>query len=325
MKHLMVFFTVLFFVTTVQSQTLFEDQSGESSYYFNDGPKGWIKFNSSSSSVSLGYNRKRGAGFDKTINRPNYSYNYNYIVGLNTTVTVEEGIGTVFSEQDISPGVGLELLFGILSRDYLDKKKKVKTNSISSLFLKGGVTNTKLTTIDTLQIEKNSANEWLYDLSLNINARLNCPYLKNGDSKIIYHFIGAALGRKKVSNLETLNKVELQSIINNNGSSQVVSIEEGRAGQLDLTSASYFFLDYGISPNLFGNNQIGFNTYYRGNYGGFKSVNNVGVGVFFSKKDEPQGVLGGIAFQLNDIGNNLESEVNLIDRSTVFFYVGYNL
>lgn len=322
MKKVVFILVLSMFCRNVKSQTLFEDSSGESSYYLNYGPKGWIKFNSSSSSVSLGYNRKRGSGHDFP-----EIHNHNYILGANLTATVEKGIGTVFSEEKAASGIGAEFLVGLLSTDYLDRNKEEeeKANSLSSYYFKLGLANSKLSTIDTVNVKENSSNEWLYDVSLNLNFRLNKPYKKNDEELINYHFIGLAVGRKKVSNLETLKSVELQNIVINNGSMQVVKTTEGKGGELMLKSASYLFVDYGFTPNLFNSNQIGFNIYYRGNYGGFKSVNNLGIGTFFSKENEPQGILGGIALQFNDLNNNLQSENTLYGRSTIFFYVGYSL
>lgn len=309
---------------SVNSQTLFEDESGDSSFYINQGPKGWIKFNSSSSSVTLGYNRNREVGYDFETE----SFTMNYLLSLNSTAVVEKGVGSVFSKEDIAPGVGGELHFGLISRDYFDKDRTDEnkfTNSIASLFFKIGMDNKKLTTIDTLNISKTSKNKWLFDFSLNLNLKINNPRTVDGKKFVNYHFIGTSIGRKKISNLETLGDVQLQTISGSSETSQVVKVDKGKAGQLDLATASYLYIDYGFMPTLFGDNQIGFNGYYRGNYGGFKTVNNLGFGVFFSKKDVPEGILGGVAFQLNDINNNLEKEENLLQRSTIFFYVGYNL
>lgn len=293
---------MIFLSTSLTAQTVFEDKDGESSYYLNDGPKGWIKFNSSSSSVSLGYNRRRKDGDDF----PEF-HNHSYILGVNLTATVDKGIGAVFSEEKAASGIGGEILLGLLSTDYLFKNKKGKENSLSSYYLKLGLENSKLATIDTVNIKENSTNKLLYDLSFNLNFRINSELNKNKDLTY-YQLIGFAFGRKKVSNLETLKTVELQNIVISNETTQIVKNTEGKAGDLQLKSASYVHLDYGYIPHLFNSNQIGFNVYYRGNYGGFKSVNNVGIGTFFSKENEPQGVLGGIAFQLNDLNNNLESD-----------------
>lgn len=307
---------LIFGLTTVgHAQTLFEDESGNSSFYLNDGPNGWIKFNSSSSSVSLGYNRMRDVGFDF----PNW-HNHNYILGVNLTAKAEKGIASVLSEDKFVSGVGGEILLGLLSNDLFDEN-----NSMSSYFFKFGLSNSKFTTIDIDNFKKNKDTEWIHNLSFNLNFRLNKPYEKKEKGRIIYHFIGTALGIKRVTNLETLKSVELQKIITNNEENQIVETIEGKAGDLNLTSATYFYLDYGITPYLFKKNQIGFNIYYRGNYGGFKSVNNLGLGVFFAKKDQPKGILGGLAWQFNDLDNNLESKNDFLTRSTVFFYVGYNL
>lgn len=48
---------------------------------------------------------------------------------------------------------------------------------------------------------------------------------------------------------------------------------------------------------------------------------NIYLGVFFSAKDKPTSVIGGIAWQFNSVFR----EAQLINKSSALFYVGYTI
>ncbi|PCJ94765.1 MAG: hypothetical protein COA50_10240 [Flavobacteriaceae bacterium] len=323
-KGMLLICFILGFSNGIIAQTLFEDSSGESAIYLNDGPEAWVKFSSSSSSVTIGFNKKRKQGHDGGYGDEQDDKATNFLLGANLSVTTDEGIGTVFSNEKVASGVGGNFLIGAQSTKWFNTDKN-RNNSFGSIYLSLGLDNSQFKTIDTLSFQEVKRTELLHNVSLNFNARFNDPYYDNENvEQERYFYVGVAIGNRRLSNLKSLDKRVLERIIRTDGTNQIISQIEGRAGDLMLKSTPYVFIDLGILPRLFQTQQVGFNAYYRQDFSSFKNINNMGFGLFFLKPDNPVGVVGGIAMQFNDINNALESEDSFGERSSVFFYVGYN-
>lgn len=117
------------------------------------------------------------------------------------------------------------------------------------------------------------------------------------------------------------------AVIKSKDSLAVISATEGKIGFYDSFATLPVNLDLGFIPSIQGKSLIGFNIYARSNWGSPKidkvgrNPINLGAGVFITKKDFPTNVIGGLAWQFNDVGH----DNNKLKQSTVFFYVGYTI
>lgn len=286
---------VITFSYYLNSQSLFEDASGTASIYRLTDTYGWMRFNSSSSKISIGYNQFS----NKDANR--------IIGGLSLDAKIGDGISTVFSKGEINPSVSLNGFLG----------EKINTeNGVQFVFSRVSYGYEQVNMIDTFSLSSKKLTLPIWDASLHWNFRT----LVSGK----HYFVGGSSGGISwKNNFNKLSKVELISTLSNGGNSSIIKSESGRMGRIKELGVFNINGDIGWIPEIKEKNFIGFNLFGRGEVETeFKF--NAGLGIFITQKNKPFNVLGGLAWQVDNIfGDN--GKKNLSDLSSIFFYTGYYL
>lgn len=306
---------------TVKAQ-MFTDASGQNDLFIGSSPFGWARFNTSSESASIGYNYLRNAGYNFHWGKTPYRFLY----GSDVTVKAKDGIANVLKSKKINPGVAVNGNWGI-STDNLRNK-----GNYMSLYLRGGIEYTSLNymhnttgnaTIDTV---KKVNGKLLAVLNFQFNISHKDVSLGADSIYTTYLFLGLSSGYQKISNYNDLDDVEANTY--QFGSTAATAVYVNQAGKLG-TYESYNSLpinfDIAYTPKMFGLSNVGFNAYFRTNLYKKNNTANLGIGLYNTKSKEPASVVGGLAWQFNDLGNTLGKTDNLIQRSSVFFYIGFTL
>lgn len=297
--------------TIAQAQTLFEDSKGESSIFLSNMPYGWVRVNSSSESVTLGYNRLRPAGHDGTTR---LLRSFKYMYGTDFTFKMKDGLGNLVSKGKVNAGGSVNFTLGVSGQD--TSKKPVNPYA---LYARGGFTYDKYTMIDTIAATAADVKKWGWGVALHYNKQWARPNSDN--TRRTFLLFGASFGIKGGNNTDDLKDGSLNTTIVSSGQKSVVTSQDGKLGQYQGLTTLPLKLDFGVSPTIYGANIVGFNAYWRTSFRTPGNPTNLGMGMFFSGKDRPTSVIGGIAWQLNDIFH----ETQLVNTSSVFFYVGYTI
>lgn len=297
------------------SQAILEDASGESTLYVNGSNYTWVRLNTSSASATLGFNlfglTDHGYDIDWC------KLKLNPMVGFDANASVKGGIGKVTENGLLSPDVGVNFNIGLATDAYW--------NAEQSLFLRGEYTYNSFNVAntsnpDTIYFDKFTG--WVRNVKLIYNFVRDI-----GDTaKPSQLFIGASFSISPYSrfNNEDLTSVTLSQPKGSATNGQSLSkTSSGIMGNLERVKSKPFRLDVGILPS-FTKNIIGLNAYYSIETNTDIQVSNLGIGLFFSKENQPKSIIGGISYQLNDLNNAKgDEEKKLFKRSTTFFYVGY--
>src|SRR5688500_3738678 len=146
---------------SAKSQRLFQDAAGESNIFLSKSPFGFVFFNTSDKSASLGYNYTRRAGYDFE------KWKASYIYGGDIKVGVKEGLGSIIAKGDIKPGISLNANFGIT--------KLVNNANFLNLFIRPGFSYTEFTYISNVSNlpEVKDLKKKLGSFLINLNYQLN--------------------------------------------------------------------------------------------------------------------------------------------------------
>lgn len=308
--------------TQLKAQNLFQDASGQSNIFIVKDPFGWIRFNSSDQSVSLGYNHLRSAGYDFKLNNANWTF----FEGGDLKVNSKSGIANIFKGDQLNAGLAISGNFGINTYNLANK------GNYQSIYLRGGLNYDNLSYIynsnNTAIIAK--TNSLTGRLLFNWNYQFNLTRIKTGgvkpDTTETYLFLGFSSGFSRLNNYNDLNDITARTLkFGNTSGTEATTIVTGKNGQYKVYSAVPLNVDVGYTPRIFKTNTIGFNSYFRTNFFKTQNTADAGVGIYISKKDIPSNIIGGLAWQFNDIGNELQKPGSLTERSSVFFYVGYTI
>ncbi|WP_316762355.1 hypothetical protein [Pedobacter aquatilis] len=141
-----------------------------------------------------------------------------------------------------------------------------------------------------------------------------------------YVFLGLAMGYERKNNFSDLDDVEINTCQFGSPGIATASVSQtGKLGTYEAFNTMPIKADIAYVPNMFKQKSIGFNAYYRTALFKPNVTQNIGFGIFKSKDNEPASVLGGIAWQFNDVANTLLKPDNIIQRSSLFLYIGYSL
>jgi hypothetical protein len=303
------------FPKNVASQTLFEDASGETSFELSSDPWLRTKLNTSDKSVSLGFNRFKDIDFG----RKKWLLKYRRpVYGLEAKVKVTDGLGNLFTGGHVNPGFGLSGTYGIRGI------KGLGSSNPYSIYVKAALNREQFTMIDTLAFSSSKEKKWLGSINIHFNKLImkekNIYPAGITTATQSFHFFGATFGYKASNNLDGLVDGEA-GIIKNVDTTGIISTKSGKWGKYKGMDTYPLKIDYGYLPNIMQSNLIGFNGYFRTKFNAPKTPINLGIGIFFTQKDAPTKVLGGLAWEFKDVFHQKED----IKNSTVFFYVGYTI
>jgi hypothetical protein len=314
------FFSCLFHAAQAQ---LFQDASGESNLFLGTSPYGWVRVNTASESVTLGYNRFRAVGFDFPRRKTNLLY------GADVKISVKDGTGNLLKDKSFQPGVSFNSNFGITKYDAWD------TGAQLSIYLRPGIAYNQHLYVsnDNGAVRLDTVKKWAGQVTLNfayflpitrtkMNNNLAVPKL---DTTEHYWIIGLATGYKRSNNFSALDDVTVNTYQFGNAQTYAVMTQEGKIGTYEGYSVMPLNIDIAYNPMILGQSTIGFNTYLRTDLFKPKNTVNLGVGTYLTKEDQPKNILGGLAWQFNDIGNRLKKDGSLIQRSSVFVYIGFTI
>jgi len=307
---------------SIWAQNLLEDSNGETTIFLNQDPYGLLRFNSSSSSVSIGYNRTREVGSD-------FDGDANLMWGTDLKAKVKDSKGTLISGNQINPGLEFNFLIGRHRLNYDSNLDRL--NGINAFFIRAGIRYDQFETIDTISSSLFSLDKKKI-LSLNMLAHLNWQFRNvsgTGDETRTNYiqFLGVAFGYKDHNDFEDLTKASILTTFQSNSTQTLVKEEEGRIGPINEFGRFVFNADYGFIPRIMDEWSIGLNLFFRGEFFGEVDYNvwNSGLGFFFVEEGSPSSVQGGIACHFKDMFNGKESDKDFFERSTIYFYVGYNI
>jgi hypothetical protein len=321
MKKIIPLFLFLAICGKLKGQNLFQDASGESNMYIaQQDPFGWIRFNSSDQSVALGYNHVRSAGHDFTT----FNSEWSFFGGGDFKVNSKNGIANILKNDALSTGLAFNGNFGI--NTYNLRKK----GNYSTIYLRGNINYDNLTYIynSNSQAIIDKTNRFSGKLLANLNFQFNFDNTdaKTGNKYETYLFLGLSTGFSKVNNYGDLDDITATTYqFGSNTSVEAEKTTTGKAGQYTVYNAMPLNIDIGYTPRILQNNTIGFNSYFRTNFFKEKNASNAGLGLYIAKKDKPSNVIGGLAWQFNDLTNTLHKTGSLTEKSSVFFYVGYTI
>jgi hypothetical protein len=307
----------------VCGQALFEDASGETSLYL--AQKQWIRayVNTGDKSATIGFNTYDFIKTDSaTIGGRKHFIYRSFLSGISVKAKVSDGLGTIFSGSKFNSGLGLSGIIGI--QGIASAESDEKANNYS-LFFRGGINYEKFTYIDTLTFSASTKKKLLAFVNLHGNKLWKFNYKKHPSRKH-YIILGGSVGLKHGNNFEDLLDGSA-SVIKSKDSLAIISSTDGKLGNYKGFATCPINIDFGYIPSILGKNVVGFNGYLREKLGApntgktGKNPFNLGYGLFFSKKEAITSVIGGIAWQFNDVFVKNDK----LKQSTIFFYVGYTI
>jgi hypothetical protein len=319
MKKLLTLAVFCFYITVSHGQ-LFQDAAGETNLFLGSAPYGWIRVNTSSESVSVGYNRFRSVGYDFQDIKTSWLY------GLDTKITVKDGTGNLLSKKQFQPGISVNANFGVTRFD------KWGIGSQYSFYIRPGTSYNQYIYVsnNNSAVKVDTVKKWTPQVIFNFSTFIPKTKTKtDGSGKSItverYWILGASAGYKKSNNFSTLDDITVNSLQFGNGQTYAITTLQGKMGTYSGYDVVPVNIDIAYNPMIFGQSSVGFNTYMRTE--AFKPENsvNIGIGTYLTKDGQPRNILGGLAWQFNDVGNAKNKDDNLIQRSSIFAYIGFTI
>jgi len=302
-------------------QQLFQDASGKTNLFFSRDPYGWITYNTSDKSGSVGYTRNRADGYDHDGDK----VKYNYLYGGDIKVNVKDGLGSLVSGGSFRPGITLSGNAGVFSDNYPG------IGNYMSLYLRPSLSYTQYNYIATSAAVIDKIKKVEAGLLLNFNLQFNLdkktPGIGVGHDPLKRHYLfaGVQSGYTHANNYSDLDDVQLSTIINTAGNATVYKTETAKSGSYVGYNVIPLNIDVGITPRIFQHNYFGFNSYLRTNFLKSKNSTNAGVGIYLADEKKPSNIAGGLAWQFNDVFDVLKKAGGTFERSSLFFYVGYTI
>ena len=140
-----------------------------------------------------------------------------------------------------------------------------------------------------------------------------------------YWIIGLTTGYKRGNNFNDLDDVTVSALQFGTGQAYATTTQQGKLGTYEGYSVMPLNVDIAYNPMILGQSTIGFNTYLRTDIFKPKNTVNMGIGTYVTKENQPKNILGGLAWQFNDLGNKLKKDGSLVQRSSVFVYIGFTI
>jgi hypothetical protein len=305
----------IFISISAGAQQLFQDGSGSSNLFFGGQRFGYIFYNTNDKSATVGFNK--GKSPDAMVGGYEISrWRADYIGAFELKVKTKDGIGNVFSQGQIDPGITANLKFGFVWDDFFKKGHWL------NLYFQPRISYTQYSFIDTLQLSFELQKEKKVEWGGLFNANLQLNY-DQGKTKN-YFFIGLQTGVSRKNTYDDLDDGKITTLISQSGANRIETERTGKIGSYLGYTAIPLNFDIGWTPYIFKTNFIGFNLYYRTDF--FKkpvTTSNIGGGVYIANPQKPSAITGGLGWQFNDLGNKLKKPESLVERSSIYFYVGY--
>jgi hypothetical protein len=273
-------------------QSIFEDRNGNSAIFLPDG--GTIKLNLADASARLSF-------IDKVSNR-------NLFFGLDVSCKTIDGISTLISKGNISPGIKIVGIFGI------KELFKTSNNLDGWLVFKVGYIGSSFKLFDPQvifsdQIEKKSFSSFTTELSFN---------LKLGGNKIL----AISSGFQKANNYDDLDDISLtdqHKYLDPDTNTTRIYDEKFNAkiGEYKTFNLIPVNIDFFWAPI----ERIGFYHFWRSKFINEEMVNGIGSGVFLLKKRNLLNSIAGIVVEIKDISKLKDGFVKSV---VVNIVVGYN-
>jgi hypothetical protein len=299
---------------------VFQDASGETNLFLGSSPFGWIRVNTSSESVTLGYNRFRSDGYDFRNTKTSLLF------GMDTKISVKDGTGSLFSNKKFQPGISLNANFGFTKFDSWD------TGSQFSFYIRPGISYNQFIYVsdNNSAVKVDTVKKWLPQAMLNFSMfipRKRTKKDRHGNPKTVerYWIGGISSGYKKSNNFSSLDDITVNSFQFGNAQTYAITTQQGKMGAYSGYDVLPVNVDLAYNPEIFGQTSVGFNTYMRTEIFKPKNTVNIGIGTYLTKDGQPRNIMGGLAWQFNDIGNVLDKKENLLQRSSVFAYIGFTI
>lgn len=302
------------------SQQLFQDASGKTNLFFGQSPYGWITFNTSDKSSTIGYVRNRDNGYDHDKNAK-----YNYLYGGDIKVNMKDGQSTLFSGGAFKPGITAEGTFGGFSDNLFNKGNYV------NLYLRPTLSYTQYNYVDSITggtpvLTKVNKIEGGVFISFNFQFNQDKHTASGIDHfKHHYFFAGLQTGYNVINNYSDLDEVQMSTFITPMGNVIAEKTETGKFGKYQNYKVIPLNIDLAVTPRMFKHNYFGFNSYFRSDFLKEKNASKIGVGIYLADEKKPSNISGGFAWQFNDVFNKLKKPGTALDKSSVFFYIGYSI
>lgn len=328
MKKIVCAFIFLAVALLCDGQQIFQDAGGKANIFLGGASNGWLTFNSSDKSGSIGYNRNRNDGYDFNKLKANLIY------GGDVKIGIKNGTGSVVSDGSFKPAITLSGNIGLFA-DNLFKLAPTEpspqrgTTIYGSFYLRPSFTFAQYAYVDTTlagipKMDKVSKKE--AGILVNLNFQINKSRIVNGVSRDHYFFIGLQSGYTRTNNYNDLDDVTITTNSITAGNTTISKSETGKFGQYQKYDVIPLNFDFGVTPRMFKHNFFGFNTYFRSNFNKPKNDCKAGVGIYLADEKKPSSITGGFAWQFNDIFNALQkNNKSTFEKSSIFFYVGYTI
>lgn len=329
MKKLILILMLVIVYFNTQCQQIFQDGSGKANIFLAKSSNGYITFNSSDKSGSIGYNQiRRDGSLYKKIRA-------NMIYGGDLKIGIKNGLGALLNDGSFKPSITLNGNVGLYTRDLFRLAPVAAaplkgTIIFGSIYLRPSFAYSQYSYIDTLVggIPKmNKVNKKESGVLLNINVQINNS--KTDAAGLVrnnYIFIGLQSGFARTNNYNDLDEVSINTTVISAGNVSTTKSETGKFGQYKKYDVIPLNFDIGVTPRMFKHNYFGFNGYFRSNFLKPKNDCKAGIGIYLADEKHPSSITGGFAWQFNDIFNALQkNDKTTFEKSSIFFYVGYSI
>ena len=312
MKKLILILLLINAIVDAKAQAVFENGSGDAIILRNDTLKSFFNFRANTASESFVLSYIGTSNLKDYIVDPTKRVFRTLMIGGDLKFKVKDGLGSVYKDKKLNTGISLAFIIGVQKETY-DTKTPMPTTP-RSIYFKAGFSYDKYTMLDTLaatQLDHKKMEPFL-------TAHYNKFYSwQTANKKDFYGLFGFSFGYKKTNNTESLDDGVGFNTISTIGTYLVGEQTDGKLGDFSQYDSFPLSLDFGIIPKMFDKNMIGFNFYGRAKFNQPKTPVNLGTGIFFAKDNEPTNVIGGIGWQVNNVGNK--------PNSSVFVYIGYTI
>lgn len=338
---------LLFIYSEVKSQTLFEDADGEASLLLSKKSWVWGRFNSSDDAITVGINRQRDKpGYDNVTN--GIFRSFSYFIGGNVKVKTNDGIGELVKNGRFHPGITPSVVIGINGTSVDESDGEYDTeppkSRFYSFYIQLSTPYQQYSLYDTARMNEYTIHKPGFNATVHYNKRWTLGKLEPDQpvrrnrireeleeedaveeevemtiKKPKYLILGISSGfTSNANNYDDLDELEVSTPVKSNNTTQIASAETYKVGNFENYIQFPVNLDLAFVPRILDKNIIGFNGYTRAKFGENSSV-NMGLGIFFTNGKAPTNVVGGVAWQFDDVltpGSN---------KSRVFFYIGYSI
>lgn len=327
------FYVLCISVHKLEAQGMLKDADGESSILLptkeNNGID--LKFSSATTKFSLAFSRNKTAIRDLRNRDTAHINSYKkLLLAGSVDISAKEGIGELFKGKKATGEIGASFSVGYKNMHVRQIGKY--TPGHPAVISGAKITHNLYGTIDAsysklkvLDLSTDTLNFIINEPNL-FNAQFlvhyNCDLRTRDDKALI--FFGISVGYAYKNNSDDLDDIQIDTILAVRQGKSAISSKTYKNGPLNKYHTIPLNIDIGISPSIKETNILGFNAYFRSELLP-KPTMNAGLGIYFSKRDAPSEVVGGLAYQFNDLTNDGDSKEKIFKRNTLFFYIGYTI